>query len=213
MAAHTQCGERERRWIASASLTSPVLTALSRAKSASSRTCVTRTSWRKYCEKATAWSATSTSHANTVFGSTSNTRATARMPKPSASAPTAHTSFSGATRLPCNGVPWVSWKEPPQLVQCSWRQGPPLGCPLALILPSPTQPRYAQSGWGQKCDDVSTWRGRPRVGTMRGGGAAGACGRGAGACAQASQCGLRVRPGNGCGSLERWRGGGRGLDG
>src|SRR5262249_6853678 len=43
-----------------------------------------------------------------VFGSTSNTCATARMPKPSASAPTAHTSFSGATRVPCNGAPWVS---------------------------------------------------------------------------------------------------------
>src|SRR5437879_5956307 len=88
-----------------------------RAKSSSSCTCVTCTSCKKYWEKAVACSATSTSHARTVVGSTANTRATARMPKPSASAPTAHTSRSGATRLPCNGVPWVSWKEPSQAVQ------------------------------------------------------------------------------------------------
>jgi hypothetical protein len=110
IAAHTQGGERDKRWIASASLTSPAFTALSRAKSSSRCTCVTRTSWRKYWEKAWRWSATSTNHASTVLGSTSNTRATARMPKPSANAPTVHTSFSGATRLPWNGVPWVSWK-------------------------------------------------------------------------------------------------------
>src|SRR2546427_1252286 len=99
-AAQTQWGERDNRWMASASLTSPVFTALSRAKSSSSCTCVTRTSWRKYCEKAAACSATSTSQARTVLGSTSNTRATARMPKPSASAPMAHTNMSGDTRLP-----------------------------------------------------------------------------------------------------------------
>src|SRR5712691_7696265 len=132
IAAQTQCGERDSRVMASASLTSPVLTALSKAKSSSSCTCVTRTSCKKYCEKAAACSATSTSQASTVLGSTSKTRATARMPKPSASAPTAHTSFSGATRLPCNGVPWVSWKEPPQPVQYRWRHGPPLGCPVPL---------------------------------------------------------------------------------
>src|SRR2546430_7232935 len=34
----------------------------------------TRTSWRKYCEKALRWSAASTNHARTVLGSTSNTR-------------------------------------------------------------------------------------------------------------------------------------------
>src|SRR5262249_25415643 len=143
----------------------------------------------------------------------SNTRATARMPRPSASAPTAHTSLSGATRVPCNGVPWLSWKEPPQLLQCSWRQGPPLGCPLALILPDPTQPRQSRLVWGQKCDDVSTWRGRPRVGTRRGGGPPGGWGPCAWACAQAAHGGLRVRPGNGFRSRECLRGGGRGLDG
>src|SRR6266705_2756040 len=126
-ATQTQCGERDSPVMASASLTSPACTALSSAKSSASWTCVTRTSCKKYWEKAVAWSATSTNQCSTVVGSTSNTRATARMPKPSASAPTAHTSCSGTTRLPCNGVPWVSWKEPPQLVQCSWRQGPPLG--------------------------------------------------------------------------------------
>src|SRR4030095_4883953 len=150
MAAQTQCGERERRSTASASLTSPVLTALRRAKSSSSCTCVTCTSCKKYWEKAVACSATSTSHARTVLGSTSNTRATARMPKPSASAPTPHTRTSGATRLPCNGVPWVSWKEPPQPVPCSWRHGPPLGCPLDVIWPQPRQPPYVQAGGGQQ---------------------------------------------------------------
>src|SRR5437016_4671144 len=112
---------------ASAALTSPVLTARRRAKSSSSCTCVTCTSCKKYWEKAVACSATSTSHARTVVGSTANTRATARMPKPSASAPTAHTSRSGATRLPCNGVPCVSRKYPRPVLQESCRQGPPLG--------------------------------------------------------------------------------------
>src|SRR3989442_6985053 len=46
--------------MASASLTSPAFTALSSAKSSSSWTCVTRTSCKKYREKAVAWSATST---------------------------------------------------------------------------------------------------------------------------------------------------------
>jgi hypothetical protein len=32
------------------------------------------------------------------------------MPSPSANAAMAHTSVSGETRLPCNGVPWVSRK-------------------------------------------------------------------------------------------------------
>jgi hypothetical protein len=55
--------------------------------------------------------------ARTVLGSTANTRATARIPNPSASAPTAHTSLSGATRLPCNGVPCVSRKYPRHWLQ------------------------------------------------------------------------------------------------
>src|SRR6266853_377533 len=76
----------------------------------------------------------------------------------------------------------------------SCRHGPPLGWPLARRLPQPTQPREAQSGFGQKCIEVSTWRRRPREGTMRGGGHAGGCGRGSVLCAQASQGGLVVVP-------------------
>ena len=60
--------------MASAALTSPVLTALSRAKSSSSWTCWTRTSCRTYQEKACSCSAASTNHCSTVLGSTSNTR-------------------------------------------------------------------------------------------------------------------------------------------
>src|SRR5499433_2380979 len=213
MAAQTQCGERERRSTASASLTSPVLTALRRAKSSSSCTCVTCTSCKKYCEKAMAWSATSTSQPSIVLGSTSNTRATARMPSPAASAPTAHTSRSGATRVPCNGVPWVSWKYPSQRVQYSCRQGPPLGWPLARRLPQPTQPRYVQSELGQKWVEVSTWRRRPRVGTRRGGGVEGACGHGAVPCSQVSQGGLVVKPAKGLCSRWRFGFGGVGSDG
>src|SRR5215831_10796270 len=48
---------------------------------------------------------------------------------------------------------------------------------------------------------------------MRGGGAAGACGRGAVACAQASQCGLVVRPAKGGGSRGRLGRGGGGSGG
>src|SRR5207245_5288480 len=92
----------------------------------------------------------------------------------------------------------------------SCRQGPPLGWPLARRLPHPTQPRYRQSGLGQKWVEVSTWRRRPRVGTRRGGGAEGACGRRAGACSQASQCGLVVRPAKGVGVRERLGSGGVG---
>src|SRR6266571_1096714 len=79
-ATQTQCGERDSRVMASASLTSPACTALSSAKSSSSWTCVTRTACKKYWEKVAAWSATSTNQCHTVFGSTSNTRATAGMP-------------------------------------------------------------------------------------------------------------------------------------
>src|SRR2546425_3890589 len=75
IAAQTQCGARERRCPASASLTSPSFTALSSAKSSSSWTWVTRTSYRKEREKAAACSATSTTQARTVLGSTANTRA------------------------------------------------------------------------------------------------------------------------------------------
>src|SRR5882724_11416464 len=106
MAAHTQCGECDRRVMASPSLPSPACTALSRAKSSSSCTWVTCRSCKKYCEKAAAWSAASINQCSTVLGSTSKTRATARMPSPSANAPTAHTNRSGVTRLPWNSVPW-----------------------------------------------------------------------------------------------------------
>src|SRR5215510_6056811 len=98
-------------------------------------------------------------------------------------------------------------------MQSSCRQGPPLGWPLARRLPQPTQPRYVQSGFGQKWVEVSTWRRRPRVGMMRGGGAEGACGRRPLACSQASQCGLRVRPAKGFGSRLRLCRGGVGEGG
>ena len=55
--------------------------------------------------------------------------------------PPAHTSRSGATRLPWHGVPCVSRKYRSQALQYTWRQGPPLGCPLALRLPQSIQPR------------------------------------------------------------------------
>src|SRR5262249_43732425 len=126
-ATHTQGGERDKRLSAFPSLTSPALTALSKAKSSSHCTCVTRTSWRQEREKAAAWSATSVSHCSTVVGSTATTRATARIPSPSASAPTAHISTAGGTRLPCRGVPWVSRKYGLQLRHWNWRQRPPLG--------------------------------------------------------------------------------------
>ena len=84
---------------------------------------------------------------------------------------------------------------------------------MALILPSPTQPRESQVAWGQKCHDVSTWHGRPCVGTIRGSGQPSGWGLCSWACSQAAQGGVRVRPGNGFESLERLRGGGRGLDG
>ena len=57
-----------------------------------------------------------------------------------------------------------------------------------------------------QCVAVSTWWWRPRVGTMRGGGAEGACGREAVVCSQASQCGFWMKPAKGFGS--RWRFGG-----
>src|SRR4029453_8083368 len=58
--------------------------------------------------------------------------------------------------------------------------------------------------------EVSTWRRRPRVMTMRGGGAEGGCGREALTCAQASQWGLLVRPAKGFGSRRRLGRGGMG---
>src|SRR5262249_34473763 len=69
--------------------TAPAFTALSTAKSSSNCTCVPCTSWRKYREKTVAWSATSINPCSTVFGATAKTRATARIPSPSATAVTA----------------------------------------------------------------------------------------------------------------------------
>src|SRR5262245_48133385 len=56
--------------------------------------------------------------------------------------------------------------------------------------------------------EVSIWRRRPRVGTRRGGGAEGACGRESIACGQASQGGLVVRPAKGVGARLRFGRGG-----
>ena len=67
---------------------------------------------------------------------------------------------------------------------------------------------------GQKWREVSTWRLRPRVEVIRGGGAAGTVTRGAGgACSHAAQRGLWGRPANDFGSLERGRRGRRGSAG
>ena len=74
MATHTQWGDRGKRWIASASLTSPAFTALSMAKSAPSCPWVTRGSGKNQREKAAAWSTASTNYCSIVFVSTSNIR-------------------------------------------------------------------------------------------------------------------------------------------
>src|SRR5213080_4208682 len=95
----------------------------------------------------------------------------------------------------------------------SWRQRPPAGWPLARIFPQPVQPRYRQSRFGQKCMEVSTWRRRPRVGTIRGGGAEETGRRGSVVCAQASQGGFWLRPAKGVGSRLRFGGGGAGVIG
>ena len=89
---------------------SPATTALSKAKSSSNCTCLTRTSCRTCREKACSCSAASTSHCSTVFGSTSNTRAVPRMPKPSARHAMTRTMSSTEVRLPCKSVPRVSRK-------------------------------------------------------------------------------------------------------
>ena len=95
---------------------------------------------RKSHEKARRCSAASTSQCNTVFGSTSKTRAVARMPKPSAKHANMRTISPTATRLPWKIVPCVSRKYPLQERQYNWRHGPPLGWPLARRLPNPSQP-------------------------------------------------------------------------
>jgi hypothetical protein len=61
--------------------------------------------------------------------------------------------------------------------------------------------------------EVSTWRGRPRVGTRRGGGQPGGWSAYAWACSQTAQGDLWVRSGKGFGSLERLRAGKMGLAG
>src|SRR5262245_17379344 len=86
----------------------------------------------------------------------------------------------------------------------SWRQRPPPGWPLARIFPQPTQPRYGQSGFGQKWVAVFTCRRRPSRGTSRGGGAEGTGRRRSEGSSQAAQCGLWVRPAKGLGSRVRF---------
>src|SRR5712691_9753120 len=151
---------------------------------------------------------------STVLGSTSNTRAVSRMPTPSAKHAMTRTMSSTEACLPCKSVPSVSRKEPRQATHSSCRQGPPLGWPWARRFPQATQPRYAQSGFGQKCVEVSTWRFRPRVEVIRGGGVAGAVTVGAdSACSHATHWGVWVRPANDFGSLERVRRGRMGSAG
>src|SRR5215471_8640835 len=88
-----------------------------------------------------------------------------------------------------------------------------VGSPLDVRLPKPSQPPYLQSGSGQKCREVSTWRWRPRVEMRRGDGAQGGSRCDATACAQRSQWGLWMRPGKGVGTMERLRGGVTGVGG
>jgi hypothetical protein len=80
-------------------------------------------------------------HCGTVLASTSNTRAVARMPHPSARQVNTSTLSSTAIRLPYKRVPGVSKKEPWQAVQWNCRQGSPLGWLLARRFPRPNQPR------------------------------------------------------------------------
>jgi hypothetical protein len=83
----TPCGERARRVMASASLTRPAVTALSRAQSASSGPCVPRPAGRQSWEQAWSWAAAAPSQCSPVLGATSSPRATARRPSPAAQAP------------------------------------------------------------------------------------------------------------------------------
>src|SRR5882724_737392 len=69
--------------------------------------------------------------------------------------------------------------------------------------PRPTQPEYAQSGFGQNWCWTSTLRGHPCVETISSGGDAGGRGVGSTACSQAGQWGLCMSPGNGFVSCER----------
>jgi len=80
--------------------TEPSFTALSRAKSSSRCTCLTRTSCRTWRENAWSWSAASTHQCRAVFGSTSNTRAVPRIPSPSARHERTRTMRSTEARLP-----------------------------------------------------------------------------------------------------------------
>jgi len=120
-------GERSRRSLASAAVIWPALTTVSTAEHASRWTWLPCTSCSRAREPASRWSAASIHHASMGFGSTVHTRATARMPSPSAKAPTAHTTRSGATRGPCMGGPCVSRTAVPQAIPCSCRHRPALG--------------------------------------------------------------------------------------
>ena len=80
--------------------------------------------------------------------------------------------------------------SPPQAVQCPCRQGLALGWPFAWRFLNPAQPSESPSRLGQNWVEVSTWRGEPRVGPMRGSGPLGGWGTGSWACSQAVQSGL-----------------------
>ena len=99
---------------------------------------------QKFCEKALRWSATSSNQASTVLGSTANTGPRRGCPG-FRQAPTAHTSRSGATRLPWNGVPCVS--EHATGKGGNWRQVPWLA--VGLDCPSPSSPDSHSWHWGR----------------------------------------------------------------
>ena len=189
--------------MASASLTRPAVTALSRAQSASSGPCVPRPAGRQSWEQAWSWAA-APSPCSPVLGAPSNPRAPARRPSPSAPAP----------------PPIGTWRMPPASQATGGQaspgtsQGMPPTGPAARACPpeahwrgggpGPPQPSEECASSGQPCCGGSPVRRRPRGPESRGGGAQGAGGRDGAACSQAAHSGLGRRPAKRGSSWERF---------
>ena len=141
LAVHPQWRDRSRRLIACCALLSPSWTPRNTADNSSRGHWVRGLSPSTSRVQALRCSAAATRHGKTVLGAISNTRAVARMPRPSARHASTHPLSSTDACWPWTRVPCVARQEPSQEIPWHGRPGPPLGGPLARTFPSPNPPR------------------------------------------------------------------------
>jgi hypothetical protein len=134
--------------------------------------CSERQRLQVYVTEARGGTAAAPHHCGTVWGATSQPRAGARRPQPSARHASTRTLSSPAPGWPGPSVPGGAGPSPAPAVPWPGRQGPPWGWPVARRWPRPRPPRERPPVGGQPGGAGSTVRGwRRGRGRGRGSGA------------------------------------------